>query len=129
MRAQRLSSRRRGFTISEVLVVVLIIAILMVIAVPHYIKTSEQSKADQAQALLAMIASDNRMRNLDHYAYAVGTVDNTSALVTEQYLKHMDWAALAYDFKGADDPASCVIARATRKTTGSRGTSSAVYSK
>lgn len=58
--------RREGFTLVELLVVVLIIGILAALAVPSYMKSVETAKADDAVALVNMIGTTNKMFALDH---------------------------------------------------------------
>ena len=63
-----------GFTLIEMLVVVLIIGILAAVAVPSYMKSVETTKADDAVALVNMIGTTNKMFALDHQNnYITGT--------------------------------------------------------
>lgn len=71
--------RRNGFTLIEMLVVVLIIGILASVAVPSYMKSVETTKADDAVALTNMIGTTNKMFALDHSNnYIVGTFPTTA---------------------------------------------------
>lgn len=71
--------RKDGFTLIEMLVVVLIIGILAAVAVPSYMKSVETTKADDAVALVNMIGTTNRMFALDHSGnYIVGTFPTTA---------------------------------------------------
>lgn len=58
--------RRDGFTLMELLVVVLIIGILAALAVPGYLLTIETTRADDAVAITNMIGTTNKMYALDH---------------------------------------------------------------
>jgi prepilin-type N-terminal cleavage/methylation domain-containing protein len=50
----------RGFTLLELLMVVIIIAILASIALPQYLRTAERSRASEALTLLASIRSSQQ---------------------------------------------------------------------
>jgi len=57
------SMDKRGFTLLELLMVVIIIAILASIALPQYIKATEKARASEALQLLGAIrASQNRFK-------------------------------------------------------------------
>ena len=69
---------RKGFTLTEIMVVLLLIGILTAIGVPQYLKTLEVNKAEDAAAMVNMAATANRMYALDHINnYASGTIANT----------------------------------------------------
>ncbi|MFC1521478.1 type II secretion system protein [Elusimicrobiota bacterium] len=54
-------SSKNGFTLVEILIVMVIFGILLGIAIPKYQKTIESSKADQAIALLQLAYTANKM--------------------------------------------------------------------
>ena len=58
--------QERGFTLIELIVVILIIGILTAFGIPQYIKSLETSRADDAASLMNMVATANRMYALDH---------------------------------------------------------------
>ncbi len=66
--------RRKGFTLLEVLIVVIIIGILAAIALPQYTATIEKSKSAEAATNVGSI----RMA-LDRYWYQNGSITTTIA--------------------------------------------------
>lgn len=105
---------RKGYTLIELVVVVLIIGILASFGIPQYLKTVETSKADDAVSTVNMIGTTNKMFALDHsgaYAYGAFTAacgagacptaapySNACALVWCKYLADQDWASRPYEY-------------------------------
>lgn len=52
---ERGGRRRRGFTLLEFVIVLLIIAVMVAVAVPRYIRTAQMSKANEALRVLAQL--------------------------------------------------------------------------
>jgi len=67
---------RKGFTLLELLTVVIIVAILAVIAIPQYFKAAERARATEAVNLLGMI----RRAQIRYYAEHAYTTDDCSDL-------------------------------------------------
>ena len=66
----RNNKRRKGFTLIEILVVVLIIGILAAVAVPGYMKVIEKSRATQAISTLNQIAKAQNVYNVKNGHFA-----------------------------------------------------------
>lgn len=130
--------RRSGFTLIELMVVVLIIGVLVAFAIPQYVKSMEASKADDAAAIVKMIGTANRMFYLDRGKYTTGQLNNfplspdcgaaacdTSRsegcqLIACKYLANLDWASKPYDFFAANVSENPnFVASATRCTVNS----------
>ncbi|MFI5348494.1 MAG: type IV pilin protein [Elusimicrobiota bacterium] len=118
-----IASNRRGYTLIELVVTVLIIGILTSIAVPQYLKTVEVGKADDAAATVNMIGTTNKMFALDHGGIYVaggfttiadGSCDpvgvcpmtvpysNACDLVWCKYLANQSWANKPYTYTAID---------------------------
>jgi prepilin-type N-terminal cleavage/methylation domain-containing protein len=60
---------KKGFTLLEFLIVVVVIAVLATLAVPQYIKAVERSKQGKARHALALIAQAEKMYRGDNDIY------------------------------------------------------------
>jgi prepilin-type N-terminal cleavage/methylation domain-containing protein len=75
---------RRGFTLVEILVVLVIVGILASMGVAQYYKNVEVAKADHASSMTAMIGAAVRMYLVDHPNVTSFTASNlTSSCNTE----------------------------------------------
>jgi prepilin-type N-terminal cleavage/methylation domain-containing protein len=147
-----MTPRRRGFSLLEIFVVVLVLALLAGLSVPMYTRTLESSKAEDASGIVRMIATTNRMFALDHKgAFANGGLTNACgtdcaaagntgcALVACRYLAADDWDKKPYVFF-AIDPESAnacglagitlnrIVACGVRRQGAAPGTNHKVYS-
>lgn len=132
-----LNRKSAGFTIAELMVVAVIIAILASIGLPMYLKTVESAKAGDAVAIGHLLGNAYRMYYVDNPQVLNGTVTNacnstttacsqtdTSAcrLVRCNYVARQNWDSSAYSFTvGAN---AVTIAR---KTGASPGTNTSPY--
>jgi len=107
--------KRTGFTLIELMVVVLIMGILASMSIPYYYKTVETSKATDSVSLGHLLGNANRMYKLDNPGAPIsGRVSNscnsqtcTSAtgacrLIACTYVAQQDWDAASYDYYVCD---------------------------
>src|SRR6266487_2938718 len=73
---------RRGFTLVEIMIVVLIIGILLAIAVPNFIKARESSRAKSCVANLKQIESAKEQWAMDTKAATNATPGTTDLFPT-----------------------------------------------
>src|SRR5919199_1020769 len=78
---------RRGFTLVEIMIVVLIIGILLAIAVPNFIKARETSRTKSCVANLKQIDSAKEQWAMDNKQQNGATVAMTDLVGTSAYLK------------------------------------------
>jgi type IV pilus assembly protein PilE len=103
---------RKGFTLIELIVVVIIIAILASFAVPQYITSIERAKKAKAENALGIIAQAEKMYRAENDTYvnfASGAADATlgSYVELDEVDNDTDWN---YQVTGATTTAFLAIA-------------------
>jgi prepilin-type N-terminal cleavage/methylation domain-containing protein len=112
-----MKTENKGFTLIELVVVVLIMGILSSMGVPYYYKTIETSRATDSVAIGHLLGNANRMYQLDRPAaeWVSGQITNTCngyttctqttppagsacRLVACGYVAQQDWNNASYDF-------------------------------
>ncbi len=88
------NGKMRGFTLIEVMVVVVILGILAAIIVPNVVGKDERARVETTKASLQSIASALEMYKLDNHKYP-STQEGLAALVSKpESAQH--WAAGGY---------------------------------
>ncbi len=73
---------RKGFTMVELLVVLIILGILIAVAVPMYFANTNRARASEAVAAMGLIRQAERDYYVNHNAWILGITDITANLPT-----------------------------------------------
>ncbi len=87
MLAKFARKNRHGFTLVEIMIVVLIIGILLAIAVPNFIKARESSRAKSCIANLKQVDSAKEQWAMDNKKVAGDTPGFSDLVGTDKYIK------------------------------------------
>lgn len=102
--------KSKGFTLVEIMIVVLIIGILLAIAVPNFIKARENSRTRTCIANLRQIEAAKEQWAMENKKGAADTP--TTANLTPDYMKAFPTCpstATAYTINQVDTNPSCAV--------------------
>lgn len=103
----------RGFTLLELMIGLVIVAILAGMAVPSFSKAIEKTKVKEAQTTLVAIYSAEKIYRLDQGSY--GTLDN---LVTNNYITNPNTNNTNWNFTDGEVPTATTFKTTTTRTGG-----------
>ena len=86
-------NRRKGFTLLELMIVVIIIGILASLAVPRFIDAANRAKEAEAMGILGSIRSSQLRYYIDSNAYT-GTIGNLDLSLTSNPSAYYTYSAL-----------------------------------
>jgi type IV pilus assembly protein PilE len=109
---------RKGFTLVELLIVVIVVAILATFAIPQYLKAVERAKEGKAKHAMSLIASGQKMYRAENDAYtAVAAGGHDAALGSYVELADVD-ADSDWSYATASAAADTFTITATRAAGG-----------
>jgi len=79
--SRRFKKGKQGFTLVELIVVVIVIGILATVAVPQYLKATERAKLGKARNAMALIAQGEKLYRADRDTYINVAVDNANTIL------------------------------------------------
>ena len=114
---QRLRASSAGFSLIEVMIVLVIIGILMLVAVPGYQESMKKSRrADGMRDLIELTARQERFyAQYSRYTDDIDSEDGLNLERTTSSEGHYDLRVVACADKAADDFSACYVLQAVPK--------------
>jgi type IV pilus assembly protein PilE len=125
-----LKTRGAGFTLIEVMIVLVIIGILMLVAVPGYQESMKKSRrADGMRDLIELTARQERFyAQYSRYTPDIDTADGLNLERTTSAEGHYDLEVVTCPGEAADDFSACYVLQAVPKGVQEKDTDCATLS-
>ena len=94
---------RKGFSLVELLVVILLVSILAAIAVPMYLRYSETSKVREALGTIRAIMTSQKVEKIRTFKYYTATGGGASTVFSKKGIDVMDSLYFTYETIGNAD--------------------------
>lgn len=104
-------ARRRGFTLVEIMIVVLVIGILMAIAIPNFVHARESARSRSCRANLYQIQGAKERWAMDNNQPGTATPNMTDLVAPGVYLKGTPLCPSggAYEVRPLYEPPRCSV--------------------
>ncbi len=100
---------RKGFTLLEIIAVLVIIGVLVAIAIPNFFTYIERTKAQTAQNnLLAISAAEERLSEDNGGVYCTSSCSSQSSIITSLHLTMSTSGSFGYDCSHPASPYECI---------------------